>query len=125
MVNNNSFRRATNLGSFSSAQVLRSPQETLGSSDKVDVFKFTLAPTLAFRTSASFNSKGGNLRVSTFVQNPLTNQFVPTTNPFVLKAGRSNLPFDFQATSVPLTFFVRFDKPTKDIKYRFTLKPIL
>jgi hypothetical protein len=122
---NNNFRRATDLGTFTSAQVLRSPQETLGRTDKVDVFKFTLAPTLAFRASASFRAKGGNLSVSTFFQNPLTNQITVATAPSVLRARRSSIDFDFPSTSAPITFFVRFDKPTRDVKYNFTLKPVL
>jgi hypothetical protein len=122
---NNTFRKATDLGSFSSSQVLRSPRDTIGASDKADVFKFTVAPTLAFKASSSLKSKGGNLTVSFFFQNPLTNAITPTIAPSVVKAGKSGGVFDFPATNVPLTFFVKFDKPTQDVTYRFTLKPAL
>jgi hypothetical protein len=123
--NNNTFGRATDLGAFSNSQVLRSPQDTIGASDKADVFKFTVAPTLAFKASSSLKSKGGNLTVSFFFQNPATGQISSTIAPAVVKAGKSGGDFDFPATNVPLTFFVKFDKPTQDVKYRFTLKPVL
>jgi hypothetical protein len=122
--NNNSFRRATDLGTFSSSQVLRLPQDTIGATDKADVFKFTITPTLAFKASASFNAKGGGLSVSTFFINPLTNQRTPAAAPFALRAGKSSTTFDFPATNAPITFFVKFDKPTKDVKYRLTLSPV-
>jgi hypothetical protein len=121
--NNNTFRRATNLGAFSNSQVLRSGSDTLGASDKADVFKFTIAPTFAFKASSSLKSKGGSLTVSFFFENPATGQISPTIAPAVVKAGKSGGVFDFPATNVPLTFFVKFDKPTQDVKYSFTLKP--
>jgi hypothetical protein len=125
MANNNSFRRATDLGTFSSTNVLRSKQDVIGTADKVDVFKFTVNPTLAFKASSSLRSKGGNMTVSFFFQNPLTNAITPTVAPSVVRAGRSGGNFDFPATNVPLTFFVKFDKPAQDVRYRFTLKPVL
>jgi hypothetical protein len=123
MKSNNSFRKATDLGSFSSTQVLRA-KDLIGASDTADVFKFTVLPTLAFRASSVLKSKGGSLNVSFFALNPLTNAIVATAAPVTVKAGRTGGAFDFPATDAPLTFFVRFDKPTQDVNYRFTLKPI-
>jgi hypothetical protein len=123
MASNNTFRKATDLGSFSTTKVLRT-KDAIGSTDKADVFKFTVEPTLAFRASSAFKSKGGALTVSFFVLNPLTNKPTATVAPAVIKAGKTAAAFEFPATNVPLTFFVKFDKPTQDVGYRFTLKPI-
>jgi hypothetical protein len=89
------------------------------------VFKFTVAPTLGFRANSVLNSKGGNMNVSFFVLNPLNNQITPTVAPSRVKPGKSGGDFDFPATNVPLTFFIKFDKPTQDVRYRFALKPLL
>jgi hypothetical protein len=126
---NNNFRKATDLGSFSSTQVLRT-RNSIGSKDTADVFKFTVPPTFGFRASAVFKSKGGSLNVSFFALNPLNNQIAPiptpispTGAPVTFKPGKSTPPFEFPASDVPLTFFVRFDKPTADVNYRFILRP--
>jgi hypothetical protein len=120
---NNNFRRATDLGVFSNTQVLRA-RNSIGPKDTADVFKFSILPTTGFRASSSFRSRGGSLNVSFFILNPLTNQITPTAAPTTIRAGNASTPFDFPATDAPLTFFVRFDKPTADVNFRFVLRPI-
>jgi hypothetical protein len=120
---NNNFRRATDLGAFSSTQVLRA-KNSIGPRDTVDVLKFTVQPTTGFRASSTFRSKGGTLNVSFFVLNPLTNQITQTAAPTTIRAGRTDSTFDFPPTDAPLTFFVRFDKPTADVNYQFRLRPL-
>jgi hypothetical protein len=120
---NNNFRKATDLGSFSSTQVLRA-RNSIGPKDTADVFKFTIQPGLGFNASSSFRSKGGSLNVSFFALNPLTNAITPTAAPTLVKAGRTDSTFPFPATDAPVTFFVKFDKPTADVNFRFVLRPI-
>jgi hypothetical protein len=125
MVNNNTFRRATDLGVFTGTQALRSKQDVIGASDKSDFFKFTVNPTTGFRASSLLRSKGGNMTVSFFIQNPATNAITLAGAPSVVRAGKTGGSFEIPATPAPLTVFVKFDKPTQDVKYRFTLKPLL
>ncbi|MBW4514748.1 MAG: hypothetical protein KME11_05935 [Timaviella obliquedivisa GSE-PSE-MK23-08B] len=123
MKSDNTFRKARDLGSFNSTQALRA-KDMIGPSDKADVYKFTLTPTFGFRASGSFKSQGGSMRFSLFLLNPLTNKPTAIAAPAIINAGKNVSNSNFPATNMPFTFFIKFDKPTQNVKYQFALKPL-
>jgi hypothetical protein len=123
MPSDNSFRKALDLGAFSSTQPLRG-SNVIGPDDKVDFVKFSLAPNPGFSARASFNAKGGKLTAALFFRNPLNGAFTPVSTPLRLKAGKSSSDFQLPATNIPLDLFIRFDRPTQEVNYRFSIKAL-
>jgi hypothetical protein len=128
MASDNNFSKAKDLGLFSAAQGLRGLGD-LGPKDKVDVVKFTISAPTAFTARSSFKAKGGNLNVSFFYADPLNGGAIvalPGLPTQTFQAGkRVKGSFPITASPVPITVYVKFDKPTQDLKYNFSFKPSL
>lgn len=120
----NSFTTARNLG-FLERGGIRTIQvkDSLGGSDRADVYKFTIQPGAAFKMRSSFQSQGGKMNFSFFVKDPLSGQIAKISGPKKVSGkGSSDIPVRaIPAGAPPLDCYITFDKPTQNVKYQFKL----
>jgi hypothetical protein len=98
----------------------------LGKADPIDIVKFTLLPGGSIRSiQGSLSTRGGGLRVTGFLENPLTGQILSLTAPQRFKPGTTNSREQFVGQSNPfpgpVNLYIRFDRPTQNLRYRFNI----
>lgn len=124
---NSTFATARNLGFLERGGV--NPiqvQDSLKASNRVDIFKFSIQPGPGFRVKSSFQSKGGSMRFSFFIQDPISGQFTQLVSPKKV-AGKGSTEIAVQDIPVgapALDCYIKFDRPTENVKYKFTLVSI-
>ncbi|NJR66056.1 MAG: hypothetical protein HC772_13225 [Leptolyngbyaceae cyanobacterium CRU_2_3] len=120
----NTFATARNLG-FLERGGTRTIQvkDALGSSDRADVFKFTIQPGDAFKIRSSSQTQGGKMNFSFFVKNPISGQIAKLAGATKISGKRStDIPVRaIPAGAPPLDCYIAFDKPTQNVKYQFKL----
>ncbi|MCU0566801.1 MAG: hypothetical protein MUF49_09415 [Oculatellaceae cyanobacterium Prado106] len=122
MRSDNSFRKARVIGSLGSSVTapLRA-SDRLSNDDRRDVYRFNLLPGNAFQARSSFRSRGGSLDVQFFFRNPETRGIESLTTRQTLRPGRASnvITLPTNQLSTPLQIFIRFDRPTRNVRYRF------
>jgi hypothetical protein len=120
----NTFAKARNLG-FLERGGMRTIKVTDGisSSDKADVYRFTIQPGAAFQVRSSFKAQGGAMNFSFFVQDPLSGQVRQLSGLNKVSGKKTNdTPIqDIPAGAPALNCFIRFDKPTQNVKYQLKI----
>jgi hypothetical protein len=119
----NTFNTARNVG-FLERGGLRPIQvkDNLSSKDRTDMLRFTVRPGLGFRIRSSFQTQGGKMDFSLFIKDPMNGQFKKVLGPSrVSKGSKDFIVQNIPANAPPLDFYVKFDKPTQNLKYQFKL----
>ncbi|HEY9642165.1 MAG TPA: hypothetical protein V6C57_16885 [Coleofasciculaceae cyanobacterium] len=124
---NSTFTTARNLG-FLERGGARSIQvkDSLGGSNRTDVFSFTIQPGNALKVRSSFQAQGGKVNFSFFAKNPMSGEitkFAGTKKVSAKGSGDIAVPA-IPADAPPLDCYISFDKPTKNLKYQFKLTAI-
>jgi hypothetical protein len=124
---NNTFDKAIDLGLFDSTKIFRI-KGRISPADPIDIYKFTIKPTLGFRASYDTYSRGGttgDINTSFFVRNPKTKKFsiakIITTESSLFTEEKTFL--NFPSRKVRQTFYVKFDEPTSNLKFTSVLTP--
>jgi hypothetical protein len=126
-MSNNTFEKATDLGLFDSKQTIRI-KGRISPADPIDIYKFTIKPTLGFRSRYDTYSRGGttgDINTSFFVRNPKTKKFsiakIITTESSLFTEERTFLKFP--SSTARQTFYVKFDEPTSNLKFTSIFTP--
>jgi hypothetical protein len=128
---NNTFDKAIDLGLFDSTKTIRI-KGRIGPADPTDIYKFTIKPTFGSRSSVETYSRGGttgNITTSFFVRDRETQKIsrakltkVTTTNLFG-EVTEVQTFVNFPLSILRQTFYVKFDKPTSNLKFTSVLTP--
>jgi hypothetical protein len=123
---NSTFATARNLG-FLERGGTRTIQvkDSIGGSNKSDIFRFTIQPGAAFKVRSSFQAQGGKMNFSFLVKDPMSGQITKLVTKRVSSKGSSDIPVQAIPAGAPaLDFYIAFDKPTQNVKYQFKLTSI-
>jgi hypothetical protein len=121
---NSTFATARNLGFLERGGVKNlQGQDSLGGSNRSDVFGFSIQPGLGFKVRSSFQAQGGKMGFSFFVQDPMSGQITKLAgSKKVSGRGTSDVVIRDTPQGAPaLNCYIKFDKPTENIKYKFKL----
>jgi hypothetical protein len=120
-MNNNTFSRAQFIGNLERSGGSIRARGSIGSSDRVDIFRYTILPGRSFTLRSSESIRGGSFDFSVYFRNPLTGTLSKGST---LRAGpRRNVQ---SSTALPsfdqsIDFYIRFDNPTGNVRFNLKL----
>jgi hypothetical protein len=122
----NTFATARNLGFLERGGTRTiKVKDAISSSDRVDFLKFTIQPGASFLVKSSFKSQGGSMNFSLFVSDPLSGQLIKRAGLKVTGKRAADIPIqEIPEGAPPLDCYIRFDKPTQNVKYQLKLRSV-
>jgi hypothetical protein len=123
-MSDNTFATAKYIGSFGSSGGSIIAKGKIGSFDRVDVYRFNVRAGSAFNALSSFSVRGGSLNFSVYAKNPETNQIM-FIQKLTVPSSASTATLPFISTSEPVTLYIKFDRPTQNVKYRLSYTSLL
>jgi hypothetical protein len=120
----NTFATARNLGFLERGGARRiNIKDSISRSDRVDFVRFTIQPGAAALVKSSFRVQGGSMAFSFFAADPLSGQIIKRggLNKILGKRNNSIAVPEIPLGAPPLDCYIKFDKPTQNIKYQLRL----
>lgn len=112
----NTFAAAKYIGSFGASGGSVIAKGKIGNSDRVDIYRLNVRAGSAFNARSSFSVRGGSLDFSVYAKNPETNQ-ITFVQKYTVPSNATTATLSFPSTSVPVTLYLKFDRPTQNVKY--------
>jgi len=121
-MNDNTFSKAQFIGSVSSKGGAIRAQGSISSSDRVDIYRFTVRSGAAFTLRGSVDVESGRCNYTTYSRD--ASGLLTKNITFQSSRGNDTINLSFPQSNRKTVLYIKFDKPMGNVDYNLEFKSV-